>query len=255
MAATRSAVLGFLAATWAGGQQGEPVTFVLVDLDALLKVNRRCGHDLGDTVLLLASNRIHHVARRALAPYAFAADGTVRDPAVARFGDDEFLVVLPGVPTSAAAPTAAAIVAAIASDPFIVFDSTAGNRLEVSRYRCGGRRGRRDLSARTGCGHRGPARHRHHRRRRRHDRAPAWVELLVAAYGVLHTAKTSARGPPAPSRWSDGSAPQARSVTDERLPGMVARQASTSQLPSSAASRTQSSSARTAVTNPGPTRA
>jgi diguanylate cyclase (GGDEF)-like protein/PAS domain S-box-containing protein len=87
-------------------ETGSMVALLFVDLDEFKAINDSLGHEYGDELLVLASERL----KRAAGP----------DALVARFGGDEFLVIAGGVQDGAAIETqAAAIVAAFAS-PFTI---------------------------------------------------------------------------------------------------------------------------------------
>ncbi len=83
--------------------QGEPLAVLLVDLDRFKSVNDRHGHLAGDCVLQAAAD----VLRQTLRPMSVAA----------RFGGEEFVVLLPGTPPQAAAVAAERLRAALEGLP------------------------------------------------------------------------------------------------------------------------------------------
>ncbi len=80
---------------------GEPLTCLLVDLDNFKPINDRHGHLMGDQVLKVVADALREEFRE--------YDG------IARFGGDEFVVMLPGVGTAAAEPAARRLQQALAS--------------------------------------------------------------------------------------------------------------------------------------------
>ena len=79
---------------WAGSarQRGAPLACLMVDLDEFKAVNDTYGHPIGDRVL--------RAAARAL------AEGLRGTDLIARYGGDEFLIVLPGTTAADAAAVA-----------------------------------------------------------------------------------------------------------------------------------------------------
>lgn len=85
-------------------RDGSSVSVLMVDLDRFKSVNDTHGHLAGDAVLREASSRLRSASRRY--------------DSVGRYGGEEFLVVLPGCETAAAAVQAERLREAIAGIPF-----------------------------------------------------------------------------------------------------------------------------------------
>ncbi|MEO1773312.1 MAG: EAL domain-containing protein [Pseudomonadota bacterium] len=97
----RRALTDWLAAALAPGRDGAPgpATALHIDLDHFKAVNDTLGHEAGDHVLVVASDRM----REALAAHTQGGE-------VCRIGGDEFAIVLSGAETEAAEAVAAAVV-------------------------------------------------------------------------------------------------------------------------------------------------
>jgi diguanylate cyclase (GGDEF)-like protein/PAS domain S-box-containing protein len=68
---------------------GEPLSVILMDIDHFKMINDMHGHQAGDAFLQIVANRLQNKARRS--------------DMICRYGGEEFLLVLPGVPLEAAA--------------------------------------------------------------------------------------------------------------------------------------------------------
>jgi diguanylate cyclase (GGDEF)-like protein len=86
-------------------QQGTPFTVLLGDLDHFKSVNDNHGHDVGDKALIRTAECIHENIR--------CAD------AAARWGGEEFLVLLPGAELTAGMRVAEAIRGALADQDLV----------------------------------------------------------------------------------------------------------------------------------------
>lgn len=87
-----------------------PVTLLFIDVDRFKDVNDAYGHSMGDELLRRISRRLQRVARSHLRSRAAAEC----KPFVARWGGDEFAVVLTGARTETAESLANAVVQALA---------------------------------------------------------------------------------------------------------------------------------------------
>jgi len=104
-------------ASWRRSLQGErrPVAAIMFDLDHFGQFNKQHGHQIGDEVLRT---------------FAGVLRGRFRDAdLVARFGGEEFVVVLEGATRDAAVAIAEEILAAVADQPVVGQD---GTRLPVT---------------------------------------------------------------------------------------------------------------------------
>lgn len=89
-----------------GRRQDSHVACVFLDLDDFKKVNDHYGHSVGDQLLKEAAQRITKALRSA-DTVARLPDGTDSSPTLARFGGDEFVILLHGVKRPADAGVAA----------------------------------------------------------------------------------------------------------------------------------------------------
>ncbi|MEH3147878.1 MAG: EAL domain-containing protein [Methylobacterium frigidaeris] len=103
-AALRERLAGLLAA-------GRPTAVLMLGLDGFKEINDTLGHAAGDAVLRLAAARL-------LAGTGIADNGIADAGMVARFGGDEFAILLPEVGEAGATATAEALVRAFA-EPFV----------------------------------------------------------------------------------------------------------------------------------------
>ena len=87
-------------------RQGEPVSFVMADVDYFKQINDACGHLAGDAVLKEVAERL----RRNVRQY----------DAVGRYGGEEFLIVLPGCDLAGGMQQAERLRLAIANELFLL---------------------------------------------------------------------------------------------------------------------------------------
>jgi two-component system cell cycle response regulator len=107
----RSAILEVLHNEVARAQrENQILSILMVDLDHFKQVNDEFGHLAGDAVLREASSRMRAVVRRY--------------DSVGRYGGEEFLVVLPGCDSVAAAAQAERLCLALSAAPFVFGNGT-----------------------------------------------------------------------------------------------------------------------------------
>ena len=82
---------------------GEPLSVLALDLDGLERINRAYGRELGDRVLAALTARVRSLARRY--------------DALVRWGEDEFVVILPGTSPTQALATAERVRATVGDEP------------------------------------------------------------------------------------------------------------------------------------------
>jgi len=85
------------------GGQGFEGTLLLVDVDHFKQVNDRIGHSAGDEVLVETARRLTHATRR--------------DDLVARWGGEEFLILVPKASAEQVDQLAARVLEAVSSTP------------------------------------------------------------------------------------------------------------------------------------------
>ncbi|MGE0709159.1 MAG: diguanylate cyclase [Planctomycetota bacterium] len=101
-------------------ENGEPLGVLLVDLDHFKKINDTHGHDVGDEVLKRVSSRIRRALRR--------------DDYAARWGGEEFLILLPGSDVEGAVVAAEKVAEAIKGTPIGEVGLTVTCSLGLSCY-------------------------------------------------------------------------------------------------------------------------
>lgn len=90
--------------------RGEPASVLLLDLDGFKEINDRFGHGLGDTLLQALAIRL---------PVSIGRDGVL-----ARFGGDEFAILLPRIDRGAGLAACARAIGAAFEEPFIISGHT-----------------------------------------------------------------------------------------------------------------------------------
>ncbi len=90
------------------GRTGAGVALILIDLDHFKHVNDSMGHDSGDALLTVVSERLKHCVRFT--------------DTVARLGGDEFAVILPNVPDTLTVSTIAEKILIALSKPVLLDD-------------------------------------------------------------------------------------------------------------------------------------
>lgn len=98
--------------------RGAAVSLLVIDMDHFKRINDQHGHDSGDEVLRECAERLRKVVRGI--------------DIVARFGGEEFVIVMPDTETFAASRVAERIRQSIEKTPFIIQDGAKSLDLTVS---------------------------------------------------------------------------------------------------------------------------
>ncbi len=101
---------------------GRPLCALSIDIDHFKAINDRFGHAAGDAALVEVARRLRATAR--------AGD------VVARFGGEEFLVLAPDTPLSAATQLAERLRAAIAAQPFLAGENSIPLSISIGLAPC-----------------------------------------------------------------------------------------------------------------------
>ena len=103
-AVNRRGLMRHLERTWGvARQEGRPISLAIFDLDHFKKINDTCGHAMGDAVLVGFVARVQSCTR--------ATD------VLARWGGEEFVLLMPGTDPAQAMQIAERVRAAVAASP------------------------------------------------------------------------------------------------------------------------------------------
>ncbi len=95
--------------------EGIPFSVMMFDLDRFKRINDTYGHPVGDRVLIMIANILRRELRTS--------------DVIARFGGEEFMVLLPGLPLEHALPVAQRVACAIQQEELALQD---GSKLQVT---------------------------------------------------------------------------------------------------------------------------
>jgi diguanylate cyclase (GGDEF)-like protein len=87
----------------AAAAEGAPLMLIMVDLDNFKTINDVHGHHIGDMVLIEVARRFQKQLRSSDSVYDLGDDALAAAASIGRLGGDEFLILLPGVASDAAA--------------------------------------------------------------------------------------------------------------------------------------------------------
>ncbi|MFH1370438.1 MAG: sensor domain-containing diguanylate cyclase [Planctomycetota bacterium] len=90
---------------WRSKRSGEQISLIMVDIDNLKAINDTFGHKAGDKVIMETSRRIRESIRQI--------------DTAARYGGDEFAIILPNTSLTDATVVAERMVAAVSSSPVV----------------------------------------------------------------------------------------------------------------------------------------
>ena len=105
---------------------GEPFSVMMFDLDRFKRINDTYGHPVGDKVLVMMANILRRELRTS--------------DIIARFGGEEFMVVLPGLSLIHAVPIAERVASAIRQESLTLRDGEelkVTSSIGVTNYRAG----------------------------------------------------------------------------------------------------------------------
>lgn len=107
-----------LAVIAAGRRAGSPMAVLIADIDHFKAINDRHGHETGDLVLQAFARRLESIIQR-------------KQDVVARWGGEEFLVILHGATGAEALQLAERLCVAMASEPVIAARQSIGVTVSV----------------------------------------------------------------------------------------------------------------------------
>jgi diguanylate cyclase (GGDEF)-like protein len=118
-----------------GRDDGSKFAVIFLDVDRFKLINDSLGHVAGDELLVVVAGRLAAALQRADGP-----DPAAAAPTLARFGGDEFTVLLPGVPDADRARAEAERLLAVIAQPLtlqgreVLVSASAGVVMNALRY-------------------------------------------------------------------------------------------------------------------------